>query len=200
MIQDIQTKKTWGTIIVKYGLKFSFLFLSQMFLSLSLSLSCSCWSRSDDTRPRLILDLLNKTWLVYSSSHSSDVALKSAVVSSLTLDLLRLVGCLIVSDVFDSISQNASVTLRAPSAPFVTPTGVSVSVAPTWSVGTATDVLHPRSSSDPTAAEVRTLINLKSMHNNNNTDNDFQCVLCLWGFRPKLKKVKLFLTFTDEVL
>lgn len=78
-----------------------------------------------------------------------------------------------MSDVFASISQNASVTLRAPSAPFVIPAGVSVSVAPTWSVGTATDVLHPRSSLDPTAAEVRTLINLESTH----TDNDYQYVL-----------------------
>lgn len=91
---------------------------------------------------------------------------------------------------FDSISQNASVTLRAPSAPFVTPTGVSVSVAPTWSVGTATDVLHPRSSSDPTAAEVRTntLIMIFNMY-------------CAYeGSDPELKKVKLVLTFTAEVL
>ncbi len=65
-----------------------------------------------------------------------------------------------VSPVSDFNSQNVSVTLRAPSAPCVTPTVVSVSVARMWSAGTVTDVLQPRSSLDPTAAEVRISITL----------------------------------------
>lgn len=70
-----------------------------------------------------------------------------------------------MSHVLD-FSQNASVTLRAPSAPCVSPVGVSVCVDPMWLAGTVTSVLLLPSSLDQVAAEVR---------NSSVSDQNFNC-------------------------
>lgn len=89
------------------------------------------------------------------------------------------------------ISQNASVTLRAPSALCATPVEVSVSVAPTWSVGIVTDVPLPRSSLDRVAAEVR----IRS-HEEEDASMSESVVLDVF----KLFKLSLFVVNTFPVL
>lgn len=127
---------------------------------------------------KLLNNLLNETRLVSSTSHSSKdfPAHKSVIALSQTgfvEDKLysHPVGACSLSHsspLLNSISQNASVTLKAPSAQCVTPAAVSVSVAQMLSAGAATGALQQHSILDPTAAEVRTQIDQSSIHTYHN--------------------------------
>lgn len=127
---------------------------------------------------KVLNNLLNETQLVSSSSHSSKdfPAHKSVIAFSQTgsvedkLYSHPVEACSLSnsSRLLNSISQSASVTLKAPSALCVTPAAVSVSVAQTSSAGAVTGALQPHFFLDPMAAEVRSLIDQSSIHTYHN--------------------------------
>lgn len=61
---------------------------------------------------------------------------------------------------FDVFSQLVTATLRAPSAPFVTPVEVSVAAGPTWLVDAVISVRRELTALDPQGAYVRKFFNL----------------------------------------